>query len=71
MTTVDTLERIVELRGRAPKLIRCDNGPKLVSQSLRDWCRFNHTGAGYIEPRRTMAESIRRILQRRGRRAPG
>jgi len=29
------LERIVERRGRAPKLIRCDNGPEFISQSLR------------------------------------
>ena len=48
--TVSVLERIVERRGRAPKLIRCDNGPEFVSQSLRDWCRFNNAGTGYIEP---------------------
>ena len=48
--TVNVLERIVELRGQAPKMIRCDNGPEFVSQSLRDWCRFNHAGTGYIEP---------------------
>ena len=48
--TVDALERIVELRGREPKMIRCDNGPEFISQSLRDWCRFNHAGTGYIEP---------------------
>jgi Integrase core domain len=41
--TVRVLERIVERRGRAPKLIRCDNGPEFISQSLRDWCRFNKT----------------------------
>jgi len=33
--TVSVLERIVERRGRAPKLIRCDNGPEFISQSLR------------------------------------
>ena len=48
--TVSVLEQIVELRGRAPKMIRCDNGPEFISQSLRDWCRFNHAGTGYIEP---------------------
>jgi putative transposase len=48
--TVNTLERIVEQRGRAPALIRCDNGPEFISQSLRDWCRFNNAGTGYIEP---------------------
>ena len=48
--TVSMLERIVERRGRAPKMIRCDNGPEFISQSLRDWCRFNNAGTGYIEP---------------------
>lgn len=48
--TVSVLERIVERRGQAPKMIRCDNGPEFISQSLRDWCRFNNAGTGYIEP---------------------
>jgi len=48
--TVNVLDRIVDRRGRAPKLIRCDNGPEFISQSLRDWCRFNNAGTGYIEP---------------------
>jgi transposase InsO family protein len=48
--TVNTLEQIVERRGRAPALIRCDNGPEFLSQVLRDWCRFNETRPGYIEP---------------------
>jgi putative transposase len=48
--TVSVLERIVERRGRTPKMIRCDNGPEFISHSLRDWCRFNNTGTGYIEP---------------------
>jgi transposase InsO family protein len=44
------LERIVERRGKPPELIRCDNGPEFISQALRDWCRFNNTATGYIEP---------------------
>ena len=48
--TVNTLERIVEQRGRAPELIRCDNGPEFISQALRAWRRFNHAASGYIEP---------------------
>ena len=48
--TVSTLEQIVERRGRAPALIRCDNDPEFISQALRDWCRFNDTKTGYIEP---------------------
>jgi putative transposase len=48
--TVATLERIVERRGAAPQLIRCDNGPELVAHALKDWCRFAGVQAGYIEP---------------------
>ena len=48
--TVSVLEQIVEQRGRAPALIRCDNGPEFISQALRNWCRFNNTHTGYIEP---------------------
>ena len=62
--TVNALEQIVERRGRAPALIRCDNGPEFISQALRDWCRFNDTKPGYIEPGAPLAESVRRILQR-------
>jgi transposase InsO family protein len=47
---VDTIERIVECRGRVPTLIRCDNGPEFISRALRDWCRFKNTKTGYIEP---------------------
>jgi transposase InsO family protein len=42
--------RDVERRGRAPELIRCDNGPEFISQALRDWCRFAGATTGYIEP---------------------
>ena len=48
--TVNVLERIVDHRGTAPALIHCDNGPELVAHALRDWCRFNGTNVGYIEP---------------------
>ncbi len=48
--TVSVLERIVERRGTAPALIRCDNGPELVSHALKDWCRFTGVQTGYIEP---------------------
>jgi putative transposase len=48
--TVSALERIVERRGSAPELIRCDNGPELVAHALQDWCRFTGITTGYIEP---------------------
>jgi len=48
--TVATLERLVTERGTAPRFIRCDNGPELTANALRDWCRFSRAGSAYIEP---------------------
>jgi transposase InsO family protein len=48
--TVAALDDIVKERGAAPEFIRCDNGPELTSNALRDWCRFSGTGTSYIEP---------------------
>ena len=47
--TVARLERLVAERG-APEHLRCDNGPELTANALRDWCRFSKTGSAYIEP---------------------
>lgn len=47
--TVAELEGLVSTRG-APELIRCDNGPELTANALKDWCRFSGTGTAYIEP---------------------
>ncbi len=48
--TVAVLERLVTERGSAPGFIRCDNGPELTANALRDWCRFSRAGSAYIEP---------------------
>jgi len=48
--TVRLLEQIVAQRGRAPELLRCDNGPEMTANALRDWCRFSGTGSAYIDP---------------------
>jgi len=48
--TVSVLESLVETRERAPAYIRCDNGPELVAETLRDWCRYAGTTLSYIEP---------------------
>jgi len=48
--TVAVLDRLVSERGTAPDFIRCDNGPELTSNALRDWCRFARAGSAYIEP---------------------
>jgi putative transposase len=48
--TVAVLDRLVAERGRPPRFIRCDNGPELTANALRDWCRFNQAGTSYIDP---------------------
>ena len=48
--TVAVLERLVAVRGRTPEHLRCDNGPELTANALRDWCRFSSAETSYIEP---------------------
>jgi len=45
--TVAVLEGLVAARGTAPGHIRCDNGPELTANALRDWCRFTKAGSAY------------------------
>ena len=33
-----------------PSFLRTDNGPELIANALRDWCRFSRIGISYIEP---------------------
>ena len=37
-------------RGTAPGFVRCDNGPEMTANALRDWCRFSRAGSAFIEP---------------------
>ena len=48
--TVACLDRIVARRGTLPEFIRCDNGPELTANALRDWCRCSGAGTSYIDP---------------------
>lgn len=48
--TVNVLDRLVLERGTAPAFLRCDNGPELTANALRDWCRFTRAGSAYIDP---------------------
>ena len=43
--TLATLDRLVTERGTARGFIRCDNGPELTANALRDWCRFSGAGS--------------------------
>ena len=46
----NVLDRIVLQRGSAPVYVRLDNGPEFVAHAIHDWCRFNSTGAMFIDP---------------------
>ena len=48
--TVQTLEHLIGERGACPAYIRCDNGPELTANALRDFCRFSGAGSAYIDP---------------------
>jgi putative transposase len=48
--TVNVLDRLVGERCETPAFIRCDNGPEMTANALRDWCRFSGAGSAYIEP---------------------
>jgi putative transposase len=48
--TVDVLDRLLAERGTAPAFVRCDNGPELTANAVRDWCRFSRAGSAYIDP---------------------
>ncbi len=48
--TVKVLDRLVAERDTAPGFLRCDNGPEMTANALRDWCRFSKAGSAYIEP---------------------
>ena len=46
---IRTLERIIEWRGK-PRIIRCDNGPELISQQLVEWTEKRGIKLQYIQP---------------------
>jgi putative transposase len=46
---VSILEELTSWRP-APGYVRCDNGPELVAEGLKDWCRFTGITTSYIEP---------------------
>ena len=54
--TVAVLDRLVAERRTAPRLLRCDNGPELTANALRDWCRFTGCRDQLHRARRTLAE---------------
>ncbi len=48
--TVSVLDQLVAERGTAPGFLRCDNGPEMTANAIRDWCRFSRAGSAYIDP---------------------
>jgi putative transposase len=48
--TVACLDRLIAQRKMTPEHIRCDNGPELTANALRDWCQLSGAATAYIEP---------------------
>jgi putative transposase len=46
---ITELEQLVAIYG-PPSSLRCDNGPELIADALREWCQFSRIGISYIEP---------------------
>ncbi len=46
---IRSLERVIEWRGK-PQVIRCDNGPEYISQTLVSWAEKNGIFLQYIQP---------------------
>ena len=46
---IRALEQIIQWRGK-PQVIRCDNGPELISKSLKEWAQKNDIELRYIQP---------------------
>lgn len=46
---INIVERLVAERG-VPAHLRMDNGPELIADALRDWCRMRGAATVYIEP---------------------
>lgn len=49
--TVEVLECLTAARGRSPEFVRCDNGPEMTANALKNWCRFSGSGVSYIGSR--------------------
>lgn len=45
----DELERIAQLRGSYPQVLRMDNGPEMISSTLRDWAE-GRLSTYYVPP---------------------
>ena len=43
------LTRIVAVRGKAPRVLRMDNGPEMIAQALADWAE-GRTGLSFVPP---------------------
>jgi putative transposase len=46
---ITVIEQLVHQRG-TPKYLRADNGPEMITWTLRDYCRLAGTQTAYIEP---------------------
>jgi putative transposase len=46
---VRSLSQLIEWRGK-PRVIRCDNGPEYISETMKTWADKNGIGIAFIQP---------------------
>lgn len=55
---VRVLERIRDARGTAPKRLRLDNGPEMISEALKEWADSHGVRLQFIRPGRPMQNGL-------------
>lgn len=55
---VRVLERIVLARGTAPKRLRLDNGPEMISEAVKNWADRHGVRLQFIQPGRPMQNGL-------------
>jgi len=48
--TMAVLDAVMEERGRAPQVLRMDNGPEFIADALQDWCKLTGITTSYCDP---------------------
>lgn len=49
LRVIRVLERLISVYGK-PRMIRLDNGPEFISQSLEQWCQQEQITLGFTQP---------------------
>lgn len=54
---VRSLKQIIEWRGK-PSVLRCDNGPEYIGETLRTWAKNEGIKVEYIQPGKALSKCL-------------